>query len=323
MLIAMALRMHCTRTIGVQLAATLRALAAVLFAFSSASCDKLPNLPWMDSPSPDAKASSEREDELPGQASLIFLKDNVQVIAFRQSQLERKVRGEQIRVLDANERTQVAFEGAWVNSLLDSALGQDWQRSTYVEFRSEGGGSVAIATSRLAARRAWLAWGRADRRDFVIRIAADNGRAVSAGPLYLVWDTLANAPASDPDPWVMGIGALNLTNVAAVSAALGLPIDASPAARPGLVHFQAFCARCHSINGIGGGSGPELNAPFSVTQYWQAGWLEKFLDNPTAIRLGAASPKVPADVADRAKVISEIVAFLAEAARVRPTPVLP
>ncbi|MSQ85053.1 MAG: hypothetical protein EXR77_19630 [Myxococcales bacterium] len=302
------------------MAATLRTVAVVLLALSGAGCDKLPNIPWIDSADPDAAASSGHDEPAASKHRLAFLKDNVLVIVLDHNELGRRVSGEQTRVFDANERAQVAFEGCLVTGLLDSTFGPDWQRWAYVELRSIGDRSVTIATTRLLARRAWLVWGRTDRRDFVVHVAANNGRMTPVGPLYLVWESQVDNNVTDPDPWVTGIEAVNLSNVASGATAISLAKDASPAAQAGLVHFKAYCARCHAINGIGGGSGPELNAPVSVTQYWQQGWLEKFLDNPTAIRYGAANPKLPADIADRPRVIAEVVAFLREAARDRPAP---
>jgi cytochrome c2 len=48
--------------------------------------------------------------------------------------------------------------------------------------------------------------------------------------------------------------------------------------------FQKQCLTCHSLNGIGGTMGPELNYPKSVTEYWIEKELVDYIVNPASFR---------------------------------------
>ena len=48
--------------------------------------------------------------------------------------------------------------------------------------------------------------------------------------------------------------------------------------------FQKQCLTCHSLNGIGGTMGPELNYPKSVTEYWKEKELVDYIVNPASFR---------------------------------------
>ena len=52
----------------------------------------------------------------------------------------------------------------------------------------------------------------------------------------------------------------------------------------GYALFKNQCLTCHSINGIGGTMGPELNYPKSVTEYWKEKELVDYIVNPKAFR---------------------------------------
>lgn len=52
----------------------------------------------------------------------------------------------------------------------------------------------------------------------------------------------------------------------------------------GYALFQNQCITCHSINGIGGTMGPELNYPKSITEYWIENELVDYIVNPASFR---------------------------------------
>lgn len=52
----------------------------------------------------------------------------------------------------------------------------------------------------------------------------------------------------------------------------------------GYTLFKNQCLTCHSINGIGGTMGPELNYPKSVTEYWKENELVDYIVNPASYR---------------------------------------
>jgi cytochrome c2 len=71
--------------------------------------------------------------------------------------------------------------------------------------------------------------------------------------------------------------------------------------------FNIHCKTCHSINGIGGMMGPELNSPRSVTEYWETDDLVAFIVNPSAYRDRVKMPVLGITMSQS----QEIVTYLA------------
>ena len=84
----------------------------------------------------------------------------------------------------------------------------------------------------------------------------------------------------------------------------GLP-DEHPAMR-GSKQFEQRCAVCHSVNGVCGTVGPELNRPLSVTQYWKEDALRQLLKDPARVRDNSKMPPLHL----KEPVIDEILAYL-------------
>ncbi len=97
---------------------------------------------------------------------------------------------------------------------------------------------------------------------------------------------------------------------AAVIRSLAPPEPGTPEIAEGFELFVHQCATCHSIDGHGGKAGPELNAPHSVTEYWQPQSLHQWLDNPQSIRKGAAGCGIPARISQRQRAIDNVIAYL-------------
>ncbi|MCX8472031.1 MAG: c-type cytochrome [Sediminibacterium sp.] len=66
--------------------------------------------------------------------------------------------------------------------------------------------------------------------------------------------------------------------------------DASQKILDGFESCKTNCLKCHSINLEGGILGPELNAPFNVTEYWKEPFLFNFIKNPQSIRFHSKMP---------------------------------
>ncbi|MBM4344415.1 MAG: c-type cytochrome [Deltaproteobacteria bacterium] len=284
-------------------------------------CNRLPSsLVWSTLSEADAATVA---GETSGAHMLKVLRDGAPILTFKVSELQRKVPGQQPSVYDALAGGPVEYEGVLLAALLDTLIGPDWVRADHIRLLSLGGVPTDISSSRLLARKSWLVWKRMDRPDFVVMVA---GRPTPAGPLSLVWETGIESgimPGSvDPDRWVRGITAVDVVMApAAVAAALALPGDATPGAQAGAALFESHCARCHTLDGIGASTGLELLRPVPVTEIWRPGYLERFLDDPTALRLRATAPKLPPEVPRRAQAIGDLVAFLHAAARApQPSP---
>lgn len=113
-----------------------------------------------------------------------------------------------------------------------------------------------------------------------------SGKALrDPGPFYLVWP--GKTIAGEGHPWPYGMTALRIGNEKAL---LGPAMPKSAVVQRGFALFRANCITCHSINGVGGKVGVDLNVPLNVFEYWQADKLAVMVANPTAIRANAKMP---------------------------------
>ncbi|MCG5242738.1 c-type cytochrome [Azospirillum doebereinerae] len=113
------------------------------------------------------------------------------------------------------------------------------------------------------------------------------GKAVSAGPFYLVWvRPEVSGVTSEQWPYqlarlVSADDPLKRWPQLAVDAAL--PAD-SPV-RAGQAVFVAQCLACHRLNGAGSAEvGPDLNRPMNPTEYLTPAGLERLIRDPRAVR---------------------------------------
>lgn len=177
------------------------------------------------------------------------------------------------------------YQGFWLRDVLED-LGRAGhpESGVYVRFRCKG---------RLSSDHAL---GSRDGGQGLIAIRDANapqgedwqplpGSATSStlAPSYLVW--LSPPGDSEEYPYPYQMVAVELISS---SDALGaLHADGS---EPGHELFVAHCLKCHAINGLGGTFGPELNSPCSVTEYWNARFLSRFIANPGSLRAGTKMP---------------------------------
>ena len=116
------------------------------------------------------------------------------------------------------------------------------------------------------------------------RLSADKP---SAGPFYLVW-THPEAANISPEQWPFQVSSIKrLAPVAERFPAL-LPDPALKADDPvsqGFALFQKNCLACHRLNGAGDAQfGPDLNIPFSPTEYFGADFLKGYIRDPQSLR---------------------------------------
>jgi mono/diheme cytochrome c family protein len=106
-------------------------------------------------------------------------------------------------------------------------------------------------------------------------------------PAYLVWPRAAEDPSH---PWPYGIVGVRIGSAGAM---LGPAEPVQSTARPGYELFLQHCLKCHSINGVGGTMGVDLNVPRNVYEYWQGEALPDFILNPESYRLHSKMPAFP------------------------------
>ena len=113
------------------------------------------------------------------------------------------------------------------------------------------------------------------------------GKDHSAGPFYVIW-TRPEAGGINPEQWPYQLAAIRrLDEVAARFPAMA-PDASLPSASPerrGFEVFQRICLACHTLNGQGDARlGPDLNMPYSPTEYLRADLLRAYVRDPQSLR---------------------------------------
>ena len=109
----------------------------------------------------------------------------------------------------------------------------------------------------------------------------------SAGPFYLVW-TDPQAGNISPEQWPFEVASIKLMAPVAQRFPALLPDPALKADDPvnkGFALFQKNCLACHRLNGAGDAQfGPDLNIPYSPTEYLGTDFLKRYIRDPQSLR---------------------------------------
>jgi mono/diheme cytochrome c family protein len=144
------------------------------------------------------------------------------------------------------------------------------------------------------------------------------GKAVSAGPFYIVW-TGAGAAAIRSEQWAYQVAKL-VSELPPAARWPQLAVDpalpATHAARAGQALFITQCLPCHTINGAGSGDvGPDLNRPMNPTDYMTRRGLHALIRDPKSVRSWPTQimPGFPADQMSDQE-IDAVIGYLAHMA---------
>ncbi len=109
----------------------------------------------------------------------------------------------------------------------------------------------------------------------------------SAGPFYLVWLRPERGRIS-PEQWPYQIARIEDVAPVAVrfpALAPAAGVSSADPIRHGFAVFSANCLPCHTLNIAGDARmGPDLNVPFSPTEYMREDFLRMQIRNPQAVR---------------------------------------
>ncbi|MBI3713886.1 MAG: cytochrome c [Burkholderiales bacterium] len=113
-------------------------------------------------------------------------------------------------------------------------------------------------------------------------------KKLSAGPYYLVWGN-PKAGKIGSEQWPYQVVKINV--VRALSERFpqirpaALPRASYPAALRGMAMYTKHCSVCHQMNGGGDAAiGPDLNLPYSPSDYFQEAFLKKLIRQPQSVR---------------------------------------
>ncbi|MBF2707842.1 c-type cytochrome [Flavobacterium soyangense] len=107
-----------------------------------------------------------------------------------------------------------------------------------------------------------------------------NGNEMNAEPFYIVYTSVSEKDSRYKWPYNLVKIYLEPLNKSTIEL---FPLK-NKKLETGYTLFKNQCLTCHSINGIGGTMGPELNFPKSVTEYWKENELVDYIVNPASFR---------------------------------------
>ena len=109
----------------------------------------------------------------------------------------------------------------------------------------------------------------------------------SAGPFYLVW-TDPQAGHISPEQWPFQVSTIKQLKTVAERFPALLPdpeLAANDPINQGFALFQKNCLACHRLNGAGDAQvGPDLNIPYSPTEYFGGDFLKRYIRDPQSLR---------------------------------------
>jgi mono/diheme cytochrome c family protein len=196
-----------------------------------------------------------------------------------------------------------------------AALIPDLAKIGSVQFTANDGFVANIPGALLAGPgQAWLAIEPADSPWPALKPGGQ-----SAGPFYLVWLSPEKGGISQ-EQWPYQIAKIAAAAPLETRYPQLLPdAGANNAARRGMQVYAANCATCHQINGGGDAAiGPDLNRPYSPTEYFQEAYFRMLIRNPASVRNWSQRlmPGFSNAVLSDAK-LNDLIAYLRQMARQR------
>lgn len=114
-----------------------------------------------------------------------------------------------------------------------------------------------------------------------------NGSPATAGPFYLIWDHPEKSKIVTEE-WPFQLAGFEMKpslEVLFPNTVLGIKLSEKNPVRRGYKLFIQNCFTCHTMNGDGNSAlGPDLNIPYSPTEYLKTNYLEKLIRNPQNLR---------------------------------------
>lgn len=157
--------------------------------------------------------------------------------------------------------------------------------SDHLQFVASDGFAAEIPAALILASQGAEAWLAVE--DPARPWPALPGKSQSAGPFYVVW-TRPEAGGINPEQWPYQLAAIRRLDRVAVRFPAMAPDASLPAASPerrGFEVFQRICLACHTLNGQGDARlGPDLNIPYSPTEYLRADLLRAYVRDPQSLR---------------------------------------
>lgn len=218
--------------------------------------------------------------------------------------------GRSIEVLEPLSAQRMTFSASPLLPILDAAFGPTWRDRDAVVFHCADGYQSLVKVQRILRYEPLLAHAIAQDPQFMVRNT--DGTAVKLGPYYVIWDNLTNPELrkTGSKGWAYQVLAVESADAEVTLSPAEPPRGSSAEVSKGYEAFKTHCVACHSINGVGGRVGPELNYPSSVTEYIRPEWLQRWILDPTSVRSRTAMPGLPRMLPRRKRIAGQITAYL-------------
>lgn len=210
--------------------------------------------------------------------------------------------------VDVAYKRSMSFRAVPIASLLDGVASDE-----SIRFTAADGFVTTIPAAALLAREGPVAYLAVEPPDAPWP-PLKAGEAASAGPFYLVW-TLSEKAAPPSGQWPYRIARIDTVASLVKRFPMIAPaarLAANDPIRVGFAAFQKHCMVCHTLNGGGDAVlGPDLNIPYSPTEYLRPDALRRLIRDPQALRRwpGAKMPAFDSKtLPDRE--LAELLAYL-------------
>lgn len=219
---------------------------------------------------------------------------------------------ESVRVFDPNQGKEVEFQALPLKAILNKVYGELWKKSEELLFTCRDGYQPSLPLQRFQDFDSLLAFELKGSKAFTIHNVTESNRKTNLAPYYLIWNNLKSPDLQTGDGafWPYQLVGIDLIQFVDHFPKLAPPESSSENVRSGFLHFRKYCLQCHALNGDGGHTGPELNYPVNVTEYYNEALLKKWIADPSSIRWKTPMPALKKNMKDQDQVIEQIVAYL-------------
>jgi mono/diheme cytochrome c family protein len=246
-------------------------------------------------------------------ASLAFKSHGKLVRALSLGEMTKLVAPREIEVWEPHEGKKTAYKAFPAGELLKKVYGDELGKAEEALFTCRDGFQPSLSLSEFSAHQGFLAFAREGDPGFTLSI---EGRRVEAGPFYLVWENIADASIRKRGTvpgWPYQVTTIDLIQFADRFPRMSPPAG-SPA--PGFLEFRKRCLSCHTVNGDGGGKGPELNDPPDPERWKQPG-VARLITDPKGVNPAATMPPFERDNPEWRKDRADVLAYLEAMARAK------
>jgi mono/diheme cytochrome c family protein len=208
------------------------------------------------------------------------------------SSLLESIEPTSVSVHEPHEDKHAKYSAMELAKLLVEVYNKDWRKAKQVSFVAVDGFRLGLSVDFIQKYGGFLAVSRLDRKEFKVDNPAQNEKNIPLEPLYLIWDNIRfkELLKYKDSLWIYQVARIELSDDDPINDAVIPPGNSSAIAKEGSKIFHTRCLVCHTINGVGGNKGPELNFPVNVTEYFENKWLKKMIIEPRAVRFNSTMP---------------------------------